>query len=59
MTKPKSLTTVVLVALAVMACSPGGVVSEHDVVQEDASPLRDEFNAARNRLRAVFIASPT
>jgi len=48
-----------LTALLLVACRPGGPVQHHDTLAANAEPLRSAFNADSGRVRAIMLASPT
>ncbi len=53
-------TVVTLASLAlVMACSTDSSASDYPVIDGKAEPLRSHFNDNADKVRAIFLASPT
>lgn len=45
--------------LLLLACSDGGSVTDHLILQDSFDRLRADFDAEAGKVRAIFLASPT
>lgn len=48
-----------LAVVTVMGCVGRGPVSAHSVLNADAEPLRDAFNADSGKVRIIMLVAPT
>lgn len=59
MNRQRRTLTVLAAALLISACKAGGAASPFEVLDREASQLRERFNRDAGKVRVVMLVAPT